>query len=136
MSPRFSLREFLSQYKFSALTTRQTVIAEFYLLLTFSRYTFWFSQESNSRLPHVHVRGPLLDHSDVTCSYSKLYFCLFISISLIMMADEPQRARLSIPPSFCNVAIVPVNTKDLPLAPSLSPYEFLSRCKSSILTTR
>ena len=55
--PRFSPYQFLSRCKFSTLTTRQPMV-EFYLL-TFPRfplrkqeYILWFSQESNSRLPH------------------------------------------------------------------------------------
>ena len=48
-----------------------------------------------------------------------------------------QRARLPIPPNDCNVAILPVATKDLlPISPRFSPYEFLSRCKISTFTRR
>ena len=32
----------------------------------------------------------------------------------------------------CNVAILPVVTKDLPISPRFSPSEFFSRCKDSI----
>ena len=32
--------------------------------------------------------------------------------------------------------ILPVVTKDLPISPRFTPYNFLSRCKSSTLTTR
>ena len=35
-----------------------------------------------------------------------------------------------------NAAILPVVTKNLPNSPRFTPYEFLSRCKSSTLTTR
>ena len=34
------------------------------------------------------------------------------------------------------ITILPVVTKDLPLSPRFTPYNFLSRCKFSILTTR
>ena len=34
------------------------------------------------------------------------------------------------------VAFLPVITKDLPIFPWFTPYEFLSRCKFSTLTTR
>ena len=35
-----------------------------------------------------------------------------------------------------NVVILPVVTKDLPISPRFTPYEFLSRCKFSTLTSR
>ena len=35
-----------------------------------------------------------------------------------------------------HVRILPVVSKDLPLSPRCSPYDFLSRCKFSTLTTR
>ena len=34
------------------------------------------------------------------------------------------------------ITILPVVTKDLPLSPRFTPYDFLSRCKFSTLTTR
>ena len=34
------------------------------------------------------------------------------------------------------ITILPVVTKDLPISPRLTPYNFLSRCKFSTLTTR
>ena len=34
------------------------------------------------------------------------------------------------------ITILPVVTKDLPIAPRFTPYNFLSRCKFSTLTTR
>ena len=34
------------------------------------------------------------------------------------------------------ITILPVITKDLPISPRLTPYNFLSRCKFSTLTTR
>ena len=34
------------------------------------------------------------------------------------------------------ITILPVVTKDLPISPRFTPYEFLSRCKFSTLTTR
>ena len=34
------------------------------------------------------------------------------------------------------ITILPVVTKDLPIAPRFTPYDFLSRCKFSTLTTR
>ena len=34
------------------------------------------------------------------------------------------------------IIILPVVTKDLPISPRLTPYDFLSRCKFSTLTTR
>ena len=34
------------------------------------------------------------------------------------------------------VTILPVVTKDLPISPLFTPYNFLSRCKFSTLTTR
>ena len=39
-------------------------------------------------------------------------------------------------PINCDVAILLVVTKDLPISPRFSPYDFLSRCKFSSLTTR
>ena len=33
------------------------------------------------------------------------------------------------------ITILPVVTKDLPISPRFTPYNFLSRCKVSILTT-
>ena len=35
-----------------------------------------------------------------------------------------------------NVAILPVVTKDLPISPRFTPYEFLSRCKFSNLVKK
>ena len=65
-------------------------------------------------------------------------FCIFVCITLIM-ADGPQCTRLPIP-TYCNVAVtillMSVVTKDLPISPRFSPYDFLSRCKFSTLTTR
>ena len=34
------------------------------------------------------------------------------------------------------ITILPVVTKDLPISPRFRPYDFLSRCKFSTLTTR
>ena len=34
------------------------------------------------------------------------------------------------------IAILPVVTKDLPISPRFTPYNFVSRCKFSTLTTR
>ena len=34
------------------------------------------------------------------------------------------------------ITILPVVTKDLPISPRFTPYDFLSRCKFSNLTTR
>ena len=34
------------------------------------------------------------------------------------------------------ITILPVVTKDLPISPWFTPYNFLSRCKFSTLTTR
>ena len=34
------------------------------------------------------------------------------------------------------ITILPVVTKDLPISPRFTPYDFLSRCKFSDLTTR
>ena len=34
------------------------------------------------------------------------------------------------------ITILPVDTKDLPISPRFTPYNFLSRCKFSTLTTR
>ena len=34
------------------------------------------------------------------------------------------------------ITILPVVTKDLPISPRFTPYDFLSRCKFSTLTTR
>ena len=34
------------------------------------------------------------------------------------------------------ITILPVVTKDLPISPRFTPYDFLSRCKFSALTTR
>ena len=34
------------------------------------------------------------------------------------------------------ITILPVVTKDLPISPRFTPYNFLSRCKFSNLTTR
>ena len=34
------------------------------------------------------------------------------------------------------ITILPVVTKDLPISPGFTPYDFLSRCKFSTLTTR
>ena len=34
------------------------------------------------------------------------------------------------------ITILPVVTKDLPISPLFTPYDFLSRCKFSTLTTR
>ena len=52
--------------------------------------------------------------------------CMFVCISL--PADGSQRARFT-SSTYCNVAILPVVTKDLPVSPRFSPFEFLSRCK-------
>ena len=53
-----------------------------------------------------------------------------------LMADDPQRARLPVPTTYCNVAILPLVTKHIPIYPRFSPYDFLSRCKFSTHTTR
>ena len=50
------------------------------------------------------------------------FFSFFFLISLI--ADGPI------------VTILPVVTKNLPISPRFTPYNFLSRCKFSTLTTR
>ena len=34
------------------------------------------------------------------------------------------------------ITILPVVSKDLPISPQFTPYNFLSRCKSSNITTR
>ena len=34
------------------------------------------------------------------------------------------------------ITILPVVTKDLPISPRFTPYDFFSRCKFSTLTTR
>ena len=34
------------------------------------------------------------------------------------------------------ITILPVDTNDLPISPRFTPYDFLSRCKFSNLTTR
>ena len=34
------------------------------------------------------------------------------------------------------ITVLPVVTKDLPISPRFTPYDFLSRCKFSTLTTR
>ena len=34
------------------------------------------------------------------------------------------------------ITILPVVTKELPISPRFAPYDFLSRCKFSTLTTR
>ena len=34
------------------------------------------------------------------------------------------------------IIILPVVTKDLPISPRFTPYDFLSRCKFNNLTTR
>ena len=34
------------------------------------------------------------------------------------------------------ITILPVATKDLPISPRFTPYDFFSRCKFSTLTTR
>ena len=39
-------------------------------------------------------------------------------------------------PMGLNVAILPVITKNIPISPRFTPYEFLWRCKFSTLTTR
>ena len=39
-------------------------------------------------------------------------------------------------PMGLNVAILPVVTKDLPISPRFTPYEFLSPCKVNTLATR
>ena len=52
------------------------------------------------------------------------------------MADGPQRTRLPVPPTYCNIAILPLVTKDLLVSPRFSPYDFLLRCKFSTHTTR
>ena len=50
---------------------------------------------------------------------------LFSSFSLIsLIADGPHHCHL------------PVATKDFPISPRFTPYDFLSRCKFSTLTTR
>ena len=74
----------------------------------------------------------------VTIHTSDPNFILFCFVCISFMADRPQRARLPIPPTYCNVAILPVVTiiKDFPISPRFSPYDFLSRCKFSTLTTR
>ena len=45
-------------------------------------------------------------------------------------------AQAVAPTTDVNVAILPVVTEDLPISPWFTPYDFLSRCKFSTLTTR
>ena len=56
--------------------------------------------------------------------YVFLVFSIYLFIYFIsLIADGP-------------VAILPVVTKDLLISPRFTPYEFVSRCKFSTLTTR
>ena len=60
-----------------------------------------------------------------TTSQSYCSFFLFFSFSFMsLIADGPL------------ITIPPVVTKDLPISPRFTPYDFLSRCKFSTLTTR
>ena len=59
----------------------------------------------------------------ITARSDPRHFFLFSFISLI--ADGPH-----------HYTILPVVTKDLPISPRFTPYDFLSRCKFSTLTTR
>ena len=54
---------------------------------------------------------------------SHFFFFSFFSSFISLIADGPH-------------SILPVVTKDLPISPRFTPYEFLSRCKFSTLTTR
>ena len=44
--------------------------------------------------------------------------------------------NLNLYPMDLIITILPVVTKDLPISPRFTPYDFLSRCKVSTLTTR
>ena len=52
------------------------------------------------------------------------FFFFFSLISLIVY------------PMDLIITILPVDTKDLPISPRFTPYDFLSRCRFSTLTTR
>ena len=51
---------------------------------------------------------------------------IIIIILISLVADGPHLI----------ITILPVVTKDLPISPRFTPYNFLSRCKFSTLTTR
>ena len=63
-------------------------------------------------------------------SHHTLFVCLFLT-TYGRWASTCQVTN----PTYCNVAILPVVTKDLLISPQFLPYEFLSRCKFSTLTT-
>ena len=78
----------------------------------------------------------------ISSDFSRMTATVVVSsplhVSHSLTADEPQRARLSIP-TYCNVAIVPVWSRRIfsCLSPVLAYTTiFQSRCKFSTLTSR
>ena len=61
-----------------------------------------------------------------TTSTCPFYFILCISMGFNVLTNPTYW--------YCNVAILPVVTKDLPISPRFSPEDFLSRCKFSTLS--
>ena len=58
-----------------------------------------------------------------------------LSLTLALASDQKLCSGFSRPMDLIST-ILPVVTKDLPISPRFTPYVFLSRCKSSNLTTR
>ena len=59
---------------------------------------------------------------------------LIFSTGPVFADYSPDRVHLE--PMDLIITILPVVTKDLPISPRFTPYDFLSRCKFSTLTTR
>ena len=105
-----------------------------------------YSRSMCSELEHMLQKSTLLVLYTVYCN-SSVRVCMFDSIE--RAATPPARSRLKhtffmylflfeshLSPMYLIIAIQPVVTKDLPISPLFTPYDFLSRCKFSTLTIR
>ena len=77
-------------------------------------------------------------HSLLPCEARKIKnrrgFAIYLCISLLpLTADGPQRARLPIPCTYCNVATLPVVSEDLAVSPRFSPTIFYRDASSALL---
>ena len=92
-------------------------VQDFVPIRTALRLVLFFCQQLDfltKSLPRLFLRVP-----------SSLHFLLFFFSLISLIADGPH-----------HYTILPVVTKDLPISPRFTPYDFLSRCKYSDLTTR
>ena len=120
--PASRLTNFHRQESVSSLTTRQITV-EFHVL-TFSRShaRFPFRKEEETTQFLFSTRIKLSTSALLPISH------LLWSIGLNVLGYQSHL--------YCNVALLSVVTKNLPISPRFSPYEFSSRRKFSSRTTR